>query len=220
MGCVERVAEPARGGGADRPADGEGGPAVDSGLEVDLGDLRGSQARGVILVFPVGPGLRPRKVPVGADADAGNQHNKDQDRPKTPHMAGGSTGRWRGLVDWLARWGYRRAGRRPPEMACLVLTIVGRQFTTPNSILGVQTCAGQHSTRSRAPWWRAYLYGFIAEVHPATPGGVARGLNARRRCVWSQPAWRRVWSHWPAQGPGPSRLSGALRWRRPRAAAL
>ena len=55
--------------------------------EAAPGDQRRGQARREILVFPVGPGLRLRQVPVGPDADAGDQQDCDKDRPERSSLA-------------------------------------------------------------------------------------------------------------------------------------
>src|ERR1700744_366439 len=39
---------------------------------------------------------------------------------------------------------------------------------------------------------RGCLYSFVAGDVAGTPDGVARNVNARRRCAWPQQAWRRV----------------------------
>src|SRR3981081_1373530 len=89
---------------------------------------RGRHARREIQVFPVGPGLGLRQVPVRADAEAGNQENKYHDGQETPPVAGGMRRRRRGLIGWLARRSYPRSGRRPSETTSLVLTIIDRQL--------------------------------------------------------------------------------------------
>ena len=61
-----------------------------------------------ILVLPVGPGLRPRQVPIGADADAENQQDKERrSTVARPIAAGGDTAAAGGGCDRQARSGDR-----------------------------------------------------------------------------------------------------------------
>src|SRR5437867_830543 len=191
IGLVQSVAEQRSGGGADRAADEECAAALRSTVEVDLVDQRKSQARRDVLVFPVVPGLGLRQVPVGANADAGDQQDEDGDRPEMPPAPGRLHWRCRWLTGRYARRRDRWARRRPAETVFSTLSIFGRQ-----SVLVAGRPFGVGLAR------RIIL---ICRRYGAMPSDVATCFNERRRCAWSQPAWRRA-CRWPVRELNPSRL--------------
>src|SRR5580700_6920241 len=61
------------------------------------------------------------------------------------------------------------------------------------------------TTAVRALPYTALLLGNM----PGTPNGVANGVNARRRCAWAQPVWRRVLRHRFVPALSPIRRRGS-----------
>jgi len=129
VGCVEPLAEPARGGGADLASDREDPPDMAGAVDIGVGEQRGGHAWREIEVLPVGPGFGVRQLPVGADADAGQQQDEDGDRPHRPPAADELGRRRRRLTGWLARRCHPRPGRRASEGA--VVAIVEGQRILP-----------------------------------------------------------------------------------------
>ena len=163
-----------------------------------LVDHRESQARRDVLVLPVVPGLGLRQVAVGANADAGDQQDEDGDRPEMPLAAG----RLRPAVAAVGLVGGMRGAATAGPVGDL------RKRSSALAVLGLTI---ESSSRRRAVWDRAgpisYTQ-FMAEDMAAMPAGMAaalRNLNARRRCAWPRPAWRRAWPGWPVRGLNPSR---------------
>ena len=119
-------------------------------------------------LLPVGPGLRPRQVPIGANADAGNHENKDDDRPEPPPVAADAlrTAVRKGRLTGERGGATEGPVRRPSEWTSLV-----RHHRPPTQ----SSCA---MIEQPTPL-RANLDGLIAEVHPAAPDGIAR----RRQCA-------------------------------------
>ena len=197
IGLVQPAAKPVRGGRADRPADEQRPPALARTIEMERVDHLRCQAGRDVLVLPVVPGLRLRQVPVGANDDAGNQQDEDGDRPEMPFAPGRLDRRRRGLAGRYARRRDRRAGRRPAEAIFPALAI-------SRSTIGPRC----KPTRSGSGWPDHALYEFMAEDDGGDASGIGPRhrdrLNERRRCAWSQPAWRRA-CPWPVRELNPSR---------------
>ena len=145
-----------------------------------FGDQGRCQAWRDVLVLPIGPGVGPRQVPVGADADAGNQQHEDHDRPDPQPVAAHAKRRQRRPTDRAARRRNPGSGRRPLEGTSLVLTTIdGHAILT--ATIAVRAAARLSRRQYR---WR-YM--------PATPGRASRGrhINGLLRCA-SAPASSRA----------------------------
>src|SRR5260370_11166958 len=113
---------------------------------------------------------------MGPEGDAGYQERKEGGAPGSGFRAAAMTRLRRRLADRFARWCYSGASWRPSETASFVMRIVDRQFIL-SSFKAARVSVRQD--RARRPL-RAYLYGFIAEVHA---GNARRHQRAAARLV-------------------------------------